>query len=394
MSQNSQSQNNPSQNNSDRHPSPATAKARSQRHISPQVAASKSGEARSLPASMDEKADRLMDQVFGDIERMLERGAQLQLEVDISNPPPFSNGSGLSEPAALTSHNAAESVDSMSSQSALALLPKVSPRQLIHTEESLDITSTEESNTEPAEAEHDPFLELTQAETPQPEVRQFPDKLLMGITLIALLVTAGIWVFVRYSLSKTPATANVPSAAEVLQAKQEREFLTYVQRSMERLDRLSKQEQADGNMASSNASASVLDPLYVPLPPPPTLTAVPSVIPSPTARISVSPLPPIATAPVAPATQPSVTVSAAPATAPATPATIPNIAPTPTYVLIGLLELGDRSAALFEMNGAPQRIQVGEQIGSSGWALVSISGEEAIVRRNGEVRSMYIGQQF
>jgi hypothetical protein len=56
--------------------------------------------------------------------------------------------------------------------------------------------------------------------------------------------------------------------------------------------------------------------------------------------------------------------------------------------------LGDRSAALFEIDGAPQRIQVGEKFGASGWTLISVSGEEAIVRRNQDVRSVFIGQKF
>jgi Tfp pilus assembly protein PilP len=77
-------------------------------------------------------------------------------------------------------------------------------------------------------------------------------------------------------------------------------------------------------------------------------------------------------------------------------ARIPNIATTSTYSLVGTLELGDpsRSAALFVINGTTQRVQVGEAIGSSGWALVSVKGDEAIVRRNGEVRSITTGQRF
>jgi Tfp pilus assembly protein PilP len=59
-----------------------------------------------------------------------------------------------------------------------------------------------------------------------------------------------------------------------------------------------------------------------------------------------------------------------------------------------LLELGDRSAALFEVNGTTQRINVGEAIGASGWTLVSVANQEAVVRRNGEVRSVYVGQKF
>jgi Tfp pilus assembly protein PilP len=61
---------------------------------------------------------------------------------------------------------------------------------------------------------------------------------------------------------------------------------------------------------------------------------------------------------------------------------------------VGLLELGNRSAALFEINGITQRINIGETIGTSGWTLVSVANQEAVVRRNGEVRSVYVGQKF
>ncbi len=58
------------------------------------------------------------------------------------------------------------------------------------------------------------------------------------------------------------------------------------------------------------------------------------------------------------------------------------------------LESSEQSAALFAINGVTQRFKVGEAIGTSGWMLVSVNNNEAIIRRNGEVRSIYIGQQF
>jgi Tfp pilus assembly protein PilP len=69
-------------------------------------------------------------------------------------------------------------------------------------------------------------------------------------------------------------------------------------------------------------------------------------------------------------------------------------APAPNHTLVGLLELGDRSAALFDVSGVTQRITVGEAIGASGWILVSVANQEAVIRRNGEVRSVYVGQKF
>ncbi|HYW18729.1 MAG TPA: hypothetical protein VE956_05325 [Nodularia sp. (in: cyanobacteria)] len=69
-------------------------------------------------------------------------------------------------------------------------------------------------------------------------------------------------------------------------------------------------------------------------------------------------------------------------------------ATTVTHTLAGLLELGDKSAALFEFEGVTRRINMGESIGTSGWTLVDVANGEAIVRRNGEVRSIFAGQKL
>ncbi|PSN19452.1 hypothetical protein C7271_07290, partial [filamentous cyanobacterium CCP5] len=68
--------------------------------------------------------------------------------------------------------------------------------------------------------------------------------------------------------------------------------------------------------------------------------------------------------------------------------------PVATNTLMGVLELGDRSAALFQIDGVPQRVSIGGRIGESGWNLVSVANDQAVIRRNGEVRSIFIGQQF
>ena len=86
--------------------------------------------------------------------------------------------------------------------------------------------------------------------------------------------------------------------------------------------------------------------------------------------------------------KPTVASAADPAEAAA------EAAPSNVHTLMGFLEFGDRSAALFEINGVAQRINVGETVGGSGWSLVEVSNQQAVVRRNGEVRSVYVGQQF
>ncbi|MEA5603108.1 hypothetical protein [Nostoc sp. UHCC 0252] len=70
------------------------------------------------------------------------------------------------------------------------------------------------------------------------------------------------------------------------------------------------------------------------------------------------------------------------------------IAVAPSNTLEGLLELGNKSAALFKIDGVTRRVNMGESIGQSGWTLVEVSNGEAVIRRNGEVRSIYAGQKL
>ncbi|MGL5059971.1 MAG: hypothetical protein ACRC62_08305 [Microcoleus sp.] len=81
-----------------------------------------------------------------------------------------------------------------------------------------------------------------------------------------------------------------------------------------------------------------------------------------------------------------------PAAAPAAPPA--SSAPTAAHTLVGILELGDRSAALFEIDGVARRIYVGESIGASGWTLAEIKNQEAVIRKGGDVRSVFVGQKF
>ncbi len=69
-------------------------------------------------------------------------------------------------------------------------------------------------------------------------------------------------------------------------------------------------------------------------------------------------------------------------------------APTSAHTLVGILELGNRSAALFEVDGVARRIYVGESIGASGWTLAEIKNQEAVIRKGGDVRSVFVGQKF
>lgn len=109
-----------------------------------------------------------------------------------------------------------------------------------------------------------------------------------------------------------------------------------------------------------------------------------------TVRQTPKPLPALPVVPLraalAPESEPTITQEQVyPATA---------IAIAPSNTLEGLLELGNKSAALFKIDGVTRRINMGESIGSSGWTLVDVSNGEAVIRRNGEVRSIYAGQKL
>jgi hypothetical protein len=111
-----------------------------------------------------------------------------------------------------------------------------------------------------------------------------------------------------------------------------------------------------------------------------------------TVRQSASPLPALPVAPLR-AAPPQVAALAAPTTTQQVYLAT-NSAPAPSHTLEGVMELGNKSAALFQVEGVTRRINIGETIGSSGWTLVEVNNGEAIVRRNGEVRSIYTGQKL
>ena len=108
---------------------------------------------------------------------------------------------------------------------------------------------------------------------------------------------------------------------------------------------------------------------------------------------SESPQPKILARETEPAPAPAAAAQQS-APAPQQPAPAASSAPTSAHTLVGILELGNRSAALFEVDGVARRIYVGESIGASGWTLAEIKNQEAVIRKGGDVRSVFVGQKF
>lgn len=122
-------------------------------------------------------------------------------------------------------------------------------------------------------------------------------------------------------------------------------------------------------LAPSVASRSALPPLAPTLPPPTSLTAIPKP-PQPPAPPTLSP------------------------STPAPAAIAPLVNKKTRYSLLGVLEAGERSSALFDDDNLTQRFQIGEAIGSSGWILTGVNNQKAILSKGGKTRYLEVGQSF
>lgn len=409
------------------------------------------------PWSVDKYADQLMDDLFADIDRVLEGGS-------ISTPEqPQSEYISL-QPVQVSQVTLPPSW--VPPDDLLQEQPDNTPRSIVQTPLALDISVEE---IEPEGDKH------------RGEGKVF-EKLLLGLALASAAATLLLWLVSQGRLNWLfSAPATVPPVSQEVQSKADEQFVNYMQRSLEVIDRKADANKrtgsanapqgtnlppvttVPGNAAGAGRGSGVMERVYIPIYPspqsqsvmpqgstlglqsvsplvrPPLLPSlprrpVPPVRPAPSVNSmlpvrrpapsvssmlpvrpappvsrsaqSVRPLPPVRskplTAPPAVATMPRLPIPTLPPLAPPAPpappaaAPAPNPEPVPTamHTLVGVLELGDRSAALFGFGGVANRIRVGENIGSSGWTLVSVSNQEAIIRRNGEVRSVYVGQKF
>jgi len=126
----------------------------------------------------------------------------------------------------------------------------------------------------------------------------------------------------------------------------------------------------------------IQQPMYVPVYQPPTLNNSNSGnLPSPLA------LPPVTSGN-------SVDVSNTTSNAKPNAISTQAAAPVPSYTLIGVLDLGDRSTAMFDMNGSVQSIGLGKAIGNTGWILARVSQQEIVAKRGRETKTIFVGQKF
>lgn len=135
-------------------------------------------------------------------------------------------------------------------------------------------------------------------------------------------------------------------------------------------------------IGANNPFGNVLQqPMYVPVYQPPALNG--TNIPSPFA------LPPVTSNNAL-----DVSNAAPNAQQNQNPPLIQAAAPVPSYTLIGVLDLGDRSTAMFDINGSVQSIGVGKGIGNAGWILSRVSQQEITLKRGKEIKTVFVGQKF
>ena len=135
-------------------------------------------------------------------------------------------------------------------------------------------------------------------------------------------------------------------------------------------------------VGANNPFGNVLQqPMYVPVYQPPALNG--TNVPSPLA------LPPVTSNNVL-----DVSNAAPNARQNQNPPLIQAAAPVPSYTLIGVLDLGDRSTAMFDINGSVQSIGVGKGIGNAGWILSRVSQQEITLKRGKEIKTVFVGQKF
>ena len=65
------------------------------------------------------------------------------------------------------------------------------------------------------------------------------------------------------------------------------------------------------------------------------------------------------------------------------------------YSLVGVVQLPENASfALFKNNDITEKISVGTEIGTSGWVLMAVNGNQAIVSRENQSRNVRVGESF
>jgi hypothetical protein len=161
---------------------------------------------------------------------------------------------------------------------------------------------------------------------------------------------------------------------------------------------LAAQLAVDNSSLDSSVAAEKLRRSLLEIPEPPTENvSVAKLAPNSSAVIDIpqSAVKPIYIPIYQPPSTPTNTINPI-ATAPAPVASVNSKKPAAkgSYTLVGVLDLGDRSSAMFDINGSIQSIKLGSVVGDSGWKVSRIAQQEVILKKGNEDNTVTVGQKF
>ena len=186
---------------------------------------------------------------------------------------------------------------------------------------------------------------------------------------------------------------NAPVSQNGTISQEEQKFIAYLQSSLAIIDRQGQTSSPDPDPDPQNNPSPVAT---VPPPPPANLPVnnTPQIIER--IYVPVYPQTPETAAKIAPVTPANPDISAPPLpAAPQVNRPLAAVIPTNNQVkntLVGVMDLGDRSSALFDNKGITTRISPGEFI--NGWTLVEVGNQQVILSRNGQTKVLEVGQSF
>lgn len=221
------------------------------------------------------------------------------------------------------------------------------------------------------------------------QVVQIPlDKLLFFIASLYFGLTV-TWIFTHQKpkqVSVAPINTKSPSNEE---------FIAYLEKSLE-----IEQKTVIAKVAKpSPQTTSVPPPVVRIAPPPPPPVMSPPTTPVERIYIPVYPQnPSFATAKPKKITASSILLPPPPPPSPVI-TVAPSVIPLPPMQynstggkLVGVLESGERSSALFDVNGLTKRVAIGENV--NGWVMVQIQNEQVFLNRGSTTKVVDIGQSL
>jgi len=237
------------------------------------------------------------------------------------------------------------------------------------------------------------------------------DKILFGVGFIYLIAVSS-WLSSQNRLPwawGNNAQSEI-SPEKIALSQDDAQFIAYLQQSLKTLRQSDSSSKGSSTVAIAppQSSTSNILPLPIQIPPsqipaaPTTQTVIERiyvpVYPPQSAQTPQSPPQPTLTTkirlPNPPQSPQTLSIPAPPRVSPQRAFIPPLVTNKTSHTLVGILESGDRSSALFTENGLTQRIQVGERVGSSNWILTAIENQKAILSDQGKTRYLEVGQKF